>query len=250
VGIALGLCFIVPWLAWGGGVDFLRHYWADSVTGRLHATQPGAWMFPLRTLAETYWPWLPFLLWGALEKFSLRGPLGLARLQCACILGAFMKTGHMYEHYLVPFYPFASVLAAAPLARRGEAWAATTVKAVRYTALGALALSLVLPFRLRHLRTDPIREAAPAAASRCARGEVREVLVSEGLAEKWLALATTLWETPWEATSIRPAEAATGTGKVLLAAPGDRIASHWEALPVDPGAPYRLYQPRGTHYCD
>ena len=120
---------------------------------------------------------------------------------------------------------------------------------VRYLAFGLVVLVAILPFRLRAQRNEPIREAAKTAAARCSREKVTEVLISDDLAERWLALAATLWETPWEATSVHPPFGPAQPGRILLAAAGDPIPPSWRPVPGNAAEAFRLLEPSGSMLC-
>jgi hypothetical protein len=75
------------------------------------------------------------------------------------------------------------------------------------------------------------------------------VLISDGLAERWLALATALWTTPWEATSVQLPIEPSGNDQVLLSSPSEMPGGGWGDLSLDHAAPFRISTPIGASLC-
>jgi len=238
---------IVAWIAFAGGARYLRFYWEQSVSGRLTASSATDHFSPLVELVRSHWPWLPIYLWGLVRAW--RGPMRLAIIESCVILAGFALTGHMYNYYLVPFFPFAALVAAGAFPLPAAATRRYAAAALGVLVLAGAVLSFWLPFRVRPQSNDPIRLAAPEAARRCEAGHVREVLISDGLAGRWLGLATVLWSTPWEATSVHLPIEASGNDQVLLSSPSEMPGSGWRDLSLDHAAPFRISTPIGASLC-
>jgi 4-amino-4-deoxy-L-arabinose transferase-like glycosyltransferase len=252
LGMAVALGVLGAWILAGGGAHYLREYWARSVAGRIGEAGWDSHLGPLRALARTYWPWLPILAWGALragrffaEARRENGALALAALQALVILAAFSFTGNYLDHYLVPFYPLAALVAAYPLST-GLARAQHRIHAIVRAAavLAAVALA-TLPIRLHLPRGEPLRGVVSEAASRC-RGQ-REILVTGKAAERWLALAVTLWVTPNEATSVDAAPAQASADQLLITAADENAGPGWKKFRASSGL--TIHEPAQAALC-
>lgn len=195
---------LVPWLFLGRGIEFLQGHWLE-IGGRVqeHPSVESR-LAPLMNLLKTYWPWLPLWIYSnyALVKGWAKSPgeLRFVILFSWVQLLGLTYSGFYFEHYMVPFYPMASLgigyfLSRLLLGFRNHVY--------QVAEKGALVMALVLavfPLRLHSLHSEPI-EGLLQYMDRSCQG-VTQVLVSQKVMEKWMALAVVLWRTPWDAVSV------------------------------------------------
>jgi 4-amino-4-deoxy-L-arabinose transferase-like glycosyltransferase len=162
------------WLIWLHGGYFWevqREFLAKGIgagttgTWRRYTGAPEyLWM-----LAQSYWPWLPFLAIGIYSRWRDRelAPLAVWALTvfAACSLG-----GGRVLRYLLPAYPAFAIFAAAGLMRVVPEGALRT--GIRWAApLAAAAALAVALFPPENLHAAEIRPIAAAAASVTGKGE-------------------------------------------------------------------------------
>ncbi len=186
-GVVLGI-----WIAFAGGDDFLRHYWQESVAHRVFLGDPYARWNLLKYLL-TNWPWTLFFLY-SLKKQSRE----LWTLNALFHIGGFFFSGHWFEHYLVPFYPFACMSVAMILAPFLQRWEKKIVVFFSGVA-GALLLAICFwPGRLRTERQEPIRRVTKELLKAVRVDSIQRVYFTSRVEEKWMGLAVLAWETPWD----------------------------------------------------
>jgi hypothetical protein len=249
---------LLPWLAWGGGTEYLRQYWAGSVAPRMSGGQWTDHLMPLKELLTGYWPWLPLYIWGlrTLPKGPPRQrvpriflPPAAPALISLIVLAGFMVPRIFLGHYLVLFYPFAALVAAGPAAAftrpRADRWTTGLLTlAVVYTALVA-----ALPLHTKGKDyADPARNVLRRATQECDR-RVKRVAISTSIADIWFGLALGSWITDWEPRSMNPyITPAKDPSEVLVARVGEPLAEGWEATALREGS-VRLFARKGSYVC-
>ncbi len=202
--ITLGLGWVLaPWLWALDGLEFLKRYWQESVSGRVSARDLSSWLAPSVNLLKQYWPWLIVLPWALIQVFRRAAGTGRwsengipAALAVGIFLG-FSSAGLFLEHYLVPFYPFAALVIGREIASRIEAYRAQIAAGV------SLVLVIYWGFLLSGSEVqgtayrDPFRNILAAGNKLCPG--MKLVLVSSELADLWTGLATALWYTDADA---------------------------------------------------
>ncbi len=240
---------IGTWFVWGDGIQFLQHHWMDirdRVTGTFGWLQH---LDPTVSLLKTYWPWLPLLIYVAF-RWIRRPQCMEAHTRAALFLAgtifiAFTTTGFYFEHYFVPFYPMAALAIAPFLARWLAPYSGKVLKITQSVAITLAVGFAVFPFRTHSRHTEPLTEALEEIPHICL-GE-KEILVSDKLMEKWMALAVVLWKMPVEATSTVVTDLDhqnSQPGQLLLAAAHENPnPSQWTRFPLHMSA-LSLYQPK------
>jgi len=240
------------WIAGFGGAHYLQEYWRTSVSTRLGPYDWVQHLRPLIGLAERYWPWLIFFVWGVIyyvRRFSQKDPrweVAMAIVHSLIIVGAYCYFGIFYEHYLLGFYPFAAIVVSSVLAPLLERWQRPVGMGLLVIAVAGNVVLNLLPGRLRPLRNEPLREISPILVSYCPTEKVSEVLFTPELSERWLGTAILLWETPWEATFVESPPTSKSASVLLITTLS--VDESWERVPTEFSSPH-LYQRRGSANC-
>lgn len=237
VGLALPLGL---WFQLGRGVDYLQHYWAESVAGRVHADSFESHFAPLKNLLTVYWPWVPFWLVGtalwvwALRRTPLlvwfRRPLTAPVLMAALIFAGFTYSGHFLEHYWVPFYPFAALVVAEQVAPFFERFFEKIVRTLFWVSVGYAMVLAALPVHVQgNGYLDPMRNLLVRAVQECDTQKIERLAISEGVNGIWWNLAAGLWYTPWDVHSLPAALSPAQAGaQVLLAKRNEAAHPDWQ----------------------
>lgn len=152
---------IVIWLKVFGGAEFVTHYWAESVAYRVGDATVSSRLAPWTLLLRTWWPWLPFFVWGsfrALPAIFNRDIesrwLRMALIGAYAIPVAFTFSGHALDHYLVPFFPFAALVTASVFRHVPESMQSRFHELTRYSVVAIAFILATLPISL-HLERRP-----------------------------------------------------------------------------------------------
>ena len=234
------------WFLWGDGVQFLLHHWVD-IRDRVSGSQ--SWLEhlgPAISLARTYWPWWPLLIFCVfkmMRNLDTTPPhTKAATVFAGTLFAGFTYSGFYFEHYLVPFYPMAALAMAPTLSKALLPYRPQVEKWIFAFAVGAAVILAVFPIRLRSLHTEPLTEVLAEIPQIC-EGQ-KEILVSDQLMEKWMALAVVLWKMPTEATHVSVDSTSAQPGQLLIAdkleKPNPSIGA---PVPLH-SAPVSLYQPK------
>jgi 4-amino-4-deoxy-L-arabinose transferase-like glycosyltransferase len=198
LGVLAAVALPLPWMLYLGATD-PQGYWQGYLAGRwLEVLTRGSAMPPqdagvyLRTLALSYWPWLPVVLVAlarVVRDVVRRAPhptLAYAA-SALCTLIAISALRTKYDHYLLPVYPTFAVLCGVELGRWIPVpWRRRVVAACAVLAIAAILAILAFPIRMHHSALgEAFRAVGPEIAKRLPPGER---LQHVGL-ERWQVIA-------------------------------------------------------------
>lgn len=257
-GLSIGAA--VPLGVWwflGGGADFIRHYFAISVSGRL---APGSFsLAPWTNLYNVWWPWLPVFLLSCLRIVSgLRISSESIRQRVCWALAAlsvpivYSMTGQYLEHYLTPFYPFAAIVAGEEMSRWfSEPGVAFNVRFRGFVLILAILLATVVP-DVNQQKPQPadlwLKELHTLSAEPLSR--VKRLAFSKESADLWLNLAIVLGRSDWQAIGSASLQRPVSSGTVFITKEGEEIGSGWTPLPCLHTPGFRYYGHREDRICD
>lgn len=244
------LLVLAVWFGFGDGLNFLTHHYS-AISSRVESRNWATFLVPTKNILTTYWPWLPFLFWGLGKLLKNTQELNLGKsiafTMSLIVLVMFSLAGHFFEHYLTTFYPPASILVSIslyPLLKprfkliEKVLWGLTVFLAV------ALA---VLPINLRKNRAEPLATTLREMSAVC-HGQ-KELLITRTAMDRWLAVAITLWKTPYEIKSIESVDSTPQAGQLLITSKDETPPSAiWEKVPLCHSR-FNLYQSKQFQYC-
>ncbi len=260
--IAVVTCFALVgvWIVGFGGAEFIARYWAESVAYRVSGGV--TWQSRLETwetLLRTWWPWLPFFAFGAVRAVPavLRADaesrwIRMAMISAFAIPTAFTVTGHALDHYLVPFFPFAAVIAAWPLTRVPPLLQNRLHDGVRAVTI-ALAFALAtLPVKLHWQRRPDFQRFLRELEADCPRAREFALHGSAG-PHRWEALAQLAWLTTREARFFGHLDDAAGSAprnRLIILARSEELPAGYEIERDDRHAGLAAISPRGADLCN
>ncbi len=248
---------LVPWLEWGGGRDYLLEYFRVSVAGRVQGHHLVS--HPWRNIYLIWWPWWPISIFGAFA--GLRACYSAPRLGRSLVVFlvaalsiplAFTFGSGYLEHYITPFYPFASVLVGYQIA----AWSGgLTDRLLNRIALGAAVIALVLATiapDVNQMKESPseiwMRELSKIPSA--GRARIRRIVFTQKSADLWLNLSKILAKSDWQAIGDFSLNRPSLSGSVLVSAFDESPNSEfWVELKCVVQPEYRFFSPKGESFC-
>ena len=260
--LGLALPFLL-WIQFGNGLDFLHKYFVISVAGRVQAHE---WnIHPWRNIYKLWWPWWPILVVAfatTLRKMrvwragDLRSGVEVRLEACLFLAAISFPIGFSFgvgylEHYITPFYPFASVLVGVQLARWVRPVGQATIKSAFGLAFAiAIFLATVAP-NVNEQKDVPatqwVREirTLPEAAQK----QIKLLMFTERAGDLWINLATILGRTDWQSIGNYALDRSAAPHSILIAKKGESVSSTWSRLPCMFLEEYDFYSPQGEPFC-
>jgi 4-amino-4-deoxy-L-arabinose transferase-like glycosyltransferase len=248
---------IIPWCEWGGGREYLAEYFRVSVAGRVQGHHLVS--HPWRNIYLIWWPWWPISVLGAYA--GLRACFSTPRLgrSLAVFLIAALSIPLAYtfgsgylEHYITPFYPFASVLVGYQIA----AWSGgLSERFLNRMGLGAGMIALVLATiapDVNQMKEAPgeiwVRELSKIPSP--GRERIQRIVFTRKSADLWLNLSKILAKTDWQAIGDFSLDRPSLSGSVLVSAFDESPnLESWVELKCVVLPEYRFYGPKGESFC-
>lgn len=151
------------------GAPFVKVHFAWLIVERAVGLEPQPWTAHLsyfKELGVNYWPWLPVLVWGAVEWVRSREKQtearGLPLLWMATMLVGLSVPQSRVVWYMLPAFPAAALVCGITLDRRlGERGRRAAVAGVAALAGVALAAIYLAPIELTPPRETDVRALAP-----------------------------------------------------------------------------------------
>jgi len=240
-GIQIGLiaCFVFSamlgvWFYFGDGFVFLKNHYS-AISSRVESRDWNTLAVPSQNLLKTYWPWLPFYILSLVNLGRYRNPTHQATLSAVfmslIVLIGFSFSGHFFEHYLTLFYPAASIITSLSLSslvknrfRQVESW-------VWGLAIFSSVALATWPLVLHRNRAEPLATTLREMNAVC-MGQ-KEIVVSQLAMDRWLAVAITLWKTPFEIISTSTLNVTPKSGQLLITRKDETPSKEtWEKVPL------------------
>lgn len=248
---------IAAWLRFGDGVNYVTHYWTESVSGRITTHSFSDYFGPLRNLLAVYWPWIPFFFYGAYLTFRKSRACFFSTWDAAALwvalgfFGGFTLIAFFLEQYLTSFYPFAAVIAALGfpvLAAKGRRRFYQIVGGLLFVVSTAM---ILFPKQFHGNEwKNPIRNVLKESASRCTDPKIHRLAFSRGIGDIWFSLAMGGWYTPWDVWSGPADRTSVESGsQVLLATETEGVDAAWISTGVAVGG-FKLYRIAGVSHCE
>ncbi|MFZ9594505.1 MAG: ArnT family glycosyltransferase [Bdellovibrionia bacterium] len=249
------------WLYVGDGLNYLEHYWIESVQGRLGGHSGWLdWLAPMRNLFKGYWPWNLVYFYSiyviCVKQTRARNVLfeqkitsWIPLLASLGVLGGFSLSGHFLEHYLVPFYPFAAIASAVSIAQVTEQWREGVTRVFFILLIFVTLLLATFPIHTQGVDyQDPQRRLLKRAASSC-HGGIRRIYLSADETSFWWGLAMGTWYTPWDTRVLNPSEIPVDErSALLLSRRRNDLAGSWVMTSLIEGD-FRVYQRPNSQAC-
>lgn len=246
---------VLLWFLFGDAANYLSHYYAEHVAGRLGGHSFREHLGPLYNLAKVYWPWLPFFivgLWKAIKVFHLeekREETAIAFTAIAFI-GGFTLVASFLEQYHTATYPFAALVAAMGIPTLSDRGRKAVERVLLVVSVAFLFNAVFRPYSMQGTEhKNPIRIILKEARARCTDSNIQRIAISTGIAEIWYALAMGSWNTDWDPYSTKPDRTPEESGaELLLAARSDVITTGWVPSGVESEG-LRIYRSARTEGC-
>ena len=225
---------LLAWIQFADGWHYLHMYFKTSAFGHSEELNLRPW----KNIRDVWWPWWPIFVFGlltALRRFLNRDFL-IPVLAAAALAMPSALTFSMfyYEHYLTPFFAFASLLVGIQI----SLWIKKDYieQYLKYTFGTAVTLAVVLAtiapnvnkqkdipsmLWIRELKTLPIAEQA----------KINKVVFTEKSAEIWLNLATILARTNWQAIGHFGLNEVATKNTILVTQAGEIPHPSWKKVP-------------------
>ncbi len=260
LGIAGAAAGIAVWLAVGDGWNYLAHYWQESVAARAVSHDWASrlqfgWFLVSRSAPATLL-FLVSLVALARRRQKLPAAVVLCLAHCAFVALGHSFSGKMHEHYLIQFFPTAALVVGFTWQQAPVRLRSGVARGVEILVVGLCILLACWPGRVRSLRSEPARLAAAWIAQNCDTAQVREVIFTGAVTEKWLGLANLIWYLPGDARHWENEELAGPPSRqsLLILPPQSSAPAGWEKATITPwvrhSAPaFAVFQPQGTALC-
>jgi 4-amino-4-deoxy-L-arabinose transferase-like glycosyltransferase len=251
IGTVAGLFIILAlWFSFGDGLNFLLNHYS-AISSRVESRNWATFLVPAKNILTTYWPWLPFLFWSLGKSFKNPKELNLgqsiALMMSLIVLVGFSLAGHFFEHYLTSFYPPAALLVSVSLYPILKPRFKTVEKLLWGLTVFITIVLAVFPIQLRKNRAEPLATTLREMSAVC-QGQ-KEILITQNAMDRWLAVAITLWKTPYEIKSITSVDTIPKAGQLLITSKDETPSQeNWEKVPLCLSQ-FNLYQSKQFHYC-
>ena len=251
---------LLLWIQIGNGLEFIQNYLALSLANRVQIHE---WsIHPWRNIYKLWWPWWPIFVVSLWTSFRPARPdfgcgectwkisLCLILAALSFPIGFSFGVGYL-EHYLTPFYPFASILVGVQIARWIQPIGERTVKWGYALVFGvAIFLATVAPnvnqqkeitatHWIQELRTLP----------KSSQTRIQQIVFTEKSAELWITLATLLGRTDWQAIGNYALDRTAKEHSVLISKQGEMVSPTWERMPCLFVQGSEFYSPKGESFC-
>jgi len=257
VGFALPFLF---WFQWGDGLHYLQSYFALSVAGRVQTHQffTGPWV----NLKSTWLPWWPVMVLACFHLFYRLIRRGFASeekisllmiLLAASFPIAFSLGSTYYEHYLVPFYPFAAIVVGVELSRFGF-FSRVTEDGLKIgygiLLIGSLFVATIAPSF--HVVKDLEAMQWVAEIGRLPaedRAQVKKIAFTDKATNVWYGIANIRGKTDFETEASFDLSREAMDGTILFTTREETPRPSWKPISCIYVEGYRAYASETLHLC-
>ncbi len=225
---------ILAWIQLGDGLHYLEMYFKTSAFGRSSELNFRPWQ-NIRNIWIPWWPIFAISIFTAFRKFIKREMI-IPSL-CAAALAmpsALTFSANYFEHYITPFFPFASLLVGIQISN----WIRKDYveKYLKFTFGAAVVLAVLLATIAPNVNKQKdipsmlwIREINTLPKEKLIT--IRKIVFTEKSAEIWLNLATILAKTNWQAIGLFGVNEKAEANTILVTKAGEIPDSSWKKIP-------------------
>ncbi len=225
---------ILAWIQFAEGWHYLQMYFQTSAFGHSESLNFRPW----KNIKDVWWPWWPVFaiaLITALQKFFKREFLIPVLAAAALAMPSALTFSHFYyEHYMTPFFPFASLVVGIQISKWiKKDYAEKYFKFAFGTAVTLAVLLATIAPNVNKQKDIPstlwIREFKTLPTTEL--NKLKMVVFTDESAEIWLNLATILGRTDWQAIGKFGLDEPAIRNTILVTKQGEVPHSSWKKVP-------------------